>query len=125
MPDRMGSTGVYGKQYFFDYPAAAPLARIIMISPGLSIYAPSDFPSYAKGTPSYQWVADAIDGARAAGTPWVIVTMAFDCVTAGEKVCEIGRDLFNLLVDKRVMRSSRATSTATNAPSSWPWAPVV
>jgi hypothetical protein len=98
----MGSTGTYGKQYYFDYPSSAPLARIIMISPGLSIYAPANFPSYAKGTPSYQWVADTIDGARAAGTPWVIVTMAFDCITAGEKVCEIGRDLFNMLVDKRV-----------------------
>jgi Calcineurin-like phosphoesterase len=102
MPDRMGSTGTYGKQYYFDYPAAAPLARVIMISPGLSLYAPSNFPSYGKGTPSYQWVADAIDSAHAAGTPWVIVGMAFDCITAGEKVCEVGRDLFNMLVDKRV-----------------------
>ena len=25
-----------------------------------------------------------------------------DCITAGEKVCEVGRDLFNMLVDKRV-----------------------
>jgi len=102
MPDRMGSTGTYGKQYYFDYPSSAPLARVIMISPGLSIYAPSNFPSYGKGTASYQWVADAIDGARAARIPWVIVGMAFDCITAGEKVCEVGRDLFNMLVDKRV-----------------------
>jgi hypothetical protein len=102
MPDRLGSTGTYGTQYFFDYPAAAPMARVIMITPGLSIYAPKQFPSYGKGSAADQWVADAIDGARAAGTPWVIVGMAFDCITAGEKTCEVGQDLFDLLVAKKV-----------------------
>jgi hypothetical protein len=47
-------------------------------------------------------VSDAIDGARAAGIRWVAVGMARDCISAGEKSCEIGLDLFNLLVNKRV-----------------------
>jgi hypothetical protein len=102
MPDRLGSTGTYGSQYYFDYPAVSPLARVIMISPGLSNYAPKLFPSYGKGTAAYQWVSNAIDGARAAGTPWVIVGMAFDCITAGEKSCEIGPDLFDMLIAKKV-----------------------
>src|SRR5207248_3264609 len=32
----------------------------------------------------------------------VVVGMAFNCVTAGDKHCEISSDLFDLLVDKRV-----------------------
>ena len=102
MPNQLNVSGSYGKQYYFDYPPAAPLVRMVMISPGLSIYAPKNFPSYAKGTPAYAWVQGAVDGARAAGIPWVVVGMAFDCVTAGEKVCEIGPDLFNLLISERV-----------------------
>jgi hypothetical protein len=102
MPDHMGSTGTYAKQYYFDYPPSAPLARVLMISPGLSGYSPKAFKSYAKGTANYAWVEHAIDGARAAGTRWLIVGMAFDCITAGEKTCEVGADLFNLLLAKKV-----------------------
>jgi hypothetical protein len=102
MPDRMGSTGTYGKRYSFDYPPSAPLARILMISPGLSGYSPQAFQPYTKGSANYAWVEQAIDGARAAGVRWVIVGMAFDCITAGEKQCEVGADLFNLLIAKKV-----------------------
>ena len=31
MPDRMGSLGVYGKEYYFDFPHGNPLARLILI----------------------------------------------------------------------------------------------
>src|SRR5438128_2777290 len=37
LPDRLGSTGLYGAQYYFDYPASSPLMRVIMISPNLRI----------------------------------------------------------------------------------------
>jgi hypothetical protein len=107
MPDHMGSTSAngagYGKEYFFDHPAANPLARIIMISPSITMPDGTVY-DYTANPPSprYQWLVDAIDGARAAGIRWVIVGMARDCITAGEKACEIGQDTFNLLVDKRV-----------------------
>ncbi|HEV7864541.1 MAG TPA: metallophosphoesterase, partial [Acidimicrobiia bacterium] len=107
VPDRMGSTSVgsagYGKEYFFDHPAAAPLARIIMISPSITMPDGTLF-DYTANPPSthYQWLVDAIDGARAAGIRWVIVGMARNCISAGEKHCEIGQDVLNLLVDKKV-----------------------
>ncbi|HYT38140.1 MAG TPA: hypothetical protein VEN99_01450, partial [Acidimicrobiia bacterium] len=101
LPDRMGSTGTYGKEYFFDHPAAAPLLRVIMISPSITMPDGTKY-DYSPGTTHYQWVSDAIDGARAAGIRWVAVGMARDCISAGEKSCEIGVDLFNLLVNKRV-----------------------
>ena len=101
LPDRMGSTGTYGKEYFFDHPAAAPLLRVIMISPSITCpTAPST--TTRPATAHYQWLVDAIDGARAAGIRWIAVGMARNCLSTGEKGCEIGRDLFNLLVDERV-----------------------
>jgi hypothetical protein len=107
MPDRMGSTSVngagYGKEYYFDHPAAHPLARFIMISPSITMPDGTTY-DYTANPPSphYQWLVGAIDGARAAGIRWVIVGTARNCITAGEKHCEIGQDVFNLLVDKKV-----------------------
>ena len=97
----MGSTGTYGKEYFFDHPAAAPLLRTIMISPSITMPDGTTY-DYSPGTANHQWLVDAIDGARAAGIRWVAVGMARNCISAGEKGCEIGLDLFNMLVDKRV-----------------------
>jgi calcineurin-like phosphoesterase family protein len=107
MPDRVGSTSVdgagYGKEYFFDHPAGRPLARFIMISPSIAMPDGTAY-DYTANPPSahYRWLVDAIDGARAAGIRWVVVGMARNCITAGEKHCEIGPDVFNLLVDKKV-----------------------
>jgi hypothetical protein len=101
VPDRMGSTGAYGKEYFFDHPAAAPLLRVVMISPSMTMPDGTTY-DYSPGTAHYQWLVDAIDGARAAGIRWIAVGMARNCISTGEKSCEIGVDLFNLLVDKRV-----------------------
>jgi hypothetical protein len=101
VPDHMGSTGTYGKEYFFDHPAAAPLMRVIMISPSITMPDGTTY-DYSPGTAHYQWLVDAIDGARAAGIRWIAVGMARNCISTGEKSCEIGVDLFNLLVDKRV-----------------------
>ena len=101
LPDRMGSTGTYGKEYFFDHPAAAPLMRVIMISPSITMPDGTEY-DYSPGTIHHQWLVDAIEGARAAGIRWIAVGMARNCISTGEKRCEIGLDLFNLLVDKRV-----------------------
>ena len=101
MPDHLNSTGVYGKEYYFDHPGGAPLLRVIMISPSITMPDGTNY-DYTAGTAHYQWLSGAIDSARAAGIRWVAVGMARDCLSAGEKDCEVGADLFNLLVDKRV-----------------------
>jgi len=101
LPDHMGSTGTYGKEYFFDHPAGAPLMRVIMISPSMTMPDGTLY-DYSPGTAHWQWLVDAIDGARAAGIRWIAVGMARNCISTGEKDCEIGPDVFNLLVDKRV-----------------------
>ena len=101
LPDRLGAVGTYGKEYYFDYPASSPIARFIMISPGLNFTNGGSY-TYAAGTTHYNWVANTIDSARAAGIKWIIVGMHKVCISIGQMTCEIGNDLLNLLVSKKV-----------------------
>jgi len=104
LPDRLNSSpgpgSAYGAEYSFDYPAAAPLARFIMISPELTVNGTTYH--YVPGNAHHDWLVSTIDAARAAGIPWVIVGSHFPCLTAGVKQCDSGSALMNLLVDRRV-----------------------
>lgn len=97
LPDRIGVTGEYPVQYYFDY---QKLARVIIISPDLTIGGRHFY--YGKGNADFKWVAGAIDNARTAGMPWVIVAMHKSCLSMGEYYCHIYADLMNLLVDRKV-----------------------
>lgn len=109
LPDRIGNlTGSYAKEYYFDYQG---LARIIMISPELRLDG-IDY-KYTKGNTRYNWVASAIDSARAANISWVVVGMHKVCLTAGIKTCEIGPDLMNLLIAKKLTWFCKHTSITT------------
>lgn len=95
--------GVYGKQYYFDFPQERPLARFVLLSPALTfIVDDNETYDYSVDTPRYNWARRAIDTARAIGIPWVIVGSHKVCIGAGEHGCEIGTDLFNLLLDRKV-----------------------
>jgi len=96
LPDRLGVTGEYAKQYYFDYRG---LARFIMISPDLTINGQHYY--YGDANTQYSWVAQAIDGARDARIPWVIVGMHKNCLSMGPYYCNIYADLMNLLVGKK------------------------
>ncbi|SDS43391.1 Calcineurin-like phosphoesterase [Friedmanniella luteola] len=101
LPNQLpGAVGTYGRQYYVDVPADNPLVRFVMISPGLTY--PDGTWSYAAGSARYQWTAQAIDGARAAGVPWVVVGMHKPCLTVGKYGCDSGADVFNLLLSKKV-----------------------
>lgn len=98
LPDRIGNlTGVYGKEYYFD---VQNLARVIFISPNLTLDGATY--SYNAGTAHTTWLSNAIDDARSKNIPWVIVGMHKNCITTGVKSCEIGTDVLNLLVAKKV-----------------------
>lgn len=92
----------YGSQYYFDYPTANPIARIIGISPGGNVFNWH----YTVGTNHYNWTAAVIDDARAKGIPWVIVGMHQTCLSTGTKSCAFTSgtepDVMNLLINKRV-----------------------
>jgi calcineurin-like phosphoesterase family protein len=102
LPDHVGSTGVYGKEYYFDYPSSGPLVRIIMVSPALNFSIGGYYP-YTIGSSHYEWLSSVIDGARASGITWVIVAMHKPCISAGiYPDCVAGSDLMNLLIQKKV-----------------------
>jgi 3',5'-cyclic AMP phosphodiesterase CpdA len=101
LPNRLpGLVGTYGRRYYIDVPAAQPLVRMIMISPGLTF--PEGKAGYRSGSADYKWTAQAIDSARAKSIPWLVVGMHHPCITVGRYSCESGSDVFNLLVSKRV-----------------------
>jgi PKD repeat protein len=101
LPNQLsGVVGTYGRQWYVDVPKQAPLVRFVMISPALPFT--DGTWSYAAGTPRYTWTAAAIDGARAASIPWVVVGMHKPCLSVGTYQCDVGADLMNLLVSKKV-----------------------
>jgi hypothetical protein len=101
LPNRLpGLVGTYGRQWYVDVPAADPLVRLVLVSPGLRYE--GRVWRYAEGSARYRWTARAIDGARAQGVPWVVVGAHMPCLSMGRYGCEMGRDLANLLVSKRV-----------------------
>lgn len=101
LPNQLpGLVGTYGRQYYVDVPPAAPLVRFVMIDADLDF--PDGTHSYDPGTPRYNWTAAAIDGARAAGVPWVVVGIHKPCFSLGQYGCEIGTGLINMLVSKKV-----------------------
>jgi hypothetical protein len=102
LPDQLGNIrGEYGKEYYFDYPVSSPIARFILVSPNLTFSNGQTY-QYTAGSARYNWVADTIDNARIAGLRWVIVGMHEDCLSIATKPCEIGADLMNLLISKKV-----------------------
>jgi hypothetical protein len=101
LPNRLpGLEGTYAKQYYVDVPEKDPVARLVLISPGL------DFPdgrwSYEKGGDRYDWTKEAIENAHDAGIPWVVVAMHKPCISMGEYECDPGQDILDLLVEERV-----------------------
>jgi hypothetical protein len=102
LPNRLGAiTGSYGKEYYVDYPTSAPLVRFVMISPGLT-FPPESAWSYNQGSAHYTWTANAIDSARAAGIPWVVVGMHRYCLADRTGAGCVSKDLMNLLVGRKV-----------------------
>jgi hypothetical protein len=100
LPDRLGAVGNYGTQFYVDLPAAAPLVRFIMISPGIN--SGGKTLSYKANTDEYRWTSSQIDGARTAGIPWVVVGMHYYCLNLSGHVCPIKQDITNLLLEKKV-----------------------
>lgn len=97
-----GSAGSnYAKEYYYDYPATTPLARVIVAGPAIEFNANGTY-TYTAGNAHYNWLSDAIDSARSSGIKWVIVVNHKNYITAGSKSNEIGSDFFNLLVSKKV-----------------------
>ncbi|MFZ1287810.1 MAG: PKD domain-containing protein [Candidatus Phosphoribacter sp.] len=95
-----GVVGTYGREYYMDLPQGTPLVRVINISPALTFE--DGIWSYAAGDPHYTWLSAAIDGGRAKGAKWIVVTAHVPCLSVGTYTCPAMRDVYNLLLAKRV-----------------------
>lgn len=106
LPDHFNSTPLidgmpgYPANYYFDYPQDDPMLRVIMISAALE-FDGVIYQFNRQEQTNYNALAAAIDEAKQNGL-WVVVGIHKVCLTAGEKSCEIGADLVNLLLEKRV-----------------------
>ena len=94
-----GITGTYGREYFMDFPRTDPLVRVIQVSPTLTFE--DGRWSYNAGDAHYAWLSNAIDGGRAAGAKWIIVSAHIPCWSAGTYGCP-SSDFYGLMLDKRV-----------------------
>ncbi|MEO6791492.1 MAG: metallophosphoesterase [Ornithinibacter sp.] len=90
LPDRVGVTGTYGKDYWVD---SGPV-RVILISADISLSTGTK--SYRRGTAEAAWLTDTIRQGRAQGQ-WVVVGMHKPCLTLGVHGCASSRDLSDLL----------------------------
>jgi hypothetical protein len=52
-------------------------------------------------TSNCNWLEARTDEAKSKGL-WTIVSMHKVCVTVGKKICEVGAELFNLLLERKV-----------------------
>ena len=96
LPNKLDDVvGNYGTEYYFDYNG---LARFILISPDIDNYGFD----YVEGNEHLQWVKDAVNEARAKNIQWVVLGMHKNCITPGEKTCEIGEDLLNTAVELKI-----------------------
>jgi PKD repeat protein len=95
-----GAVGTYGREYFMDFPKGAPLVRVIQVSPNLTFE--NGIWAYAPGDAHWTWLSNAIDGARAQGAKWIIVSAHHPCLSVGQYGCASGTGFFQLMAQKRV-----------------------
>jgi hypothetical protein len=106
LPDYFDSNPViagkpgYPANYYFDYPQPNPIMRVIMISANLT-YDGIEYNFNMSEQTNYNALAAKIDEAQETGM-WVVMGIHKVCLTVGDKPCEIGADLMNLLIQKKV-----------------------
>ncbi len=127
--------GKYGRQYYFDYPTGSPLARFILVIPGIEGNTGGLDTDYIAGSAGFKFTAGAIDDARAKGIKWIFVGMHKNYISTFTKDNEITTDakhtFVTMLLDKRVdvilqgheHGYERSKQLATN-PSTCPFVPV-
>jgi len=97
MPDPVGSTGEYGKEYWFDI---GDLVRIIAISPNLTMQDRHYY--YGHDNANIRWLTAVIDDARERGIRSVVIASHTNSLSMGPYYCDIHQDLLSLLIEKRV-----------------------
>ncbi len=87
LPDRLGSEGDYGVQYYADL---GGVVRVIAIAADLEVDGVKY--RYRPGSPERAWLESAVSSARAGGM-WVVVMHHKVCISSAEKACSVGEEL--------------------------------
>eukprot|EP00808_Paulinella_micropora_P026003 g69710.t1 len=78
---------LYGKRYYVDFPVAAPMVRIIFVTPGVT---------------GFNYTRDAVLAAKAQGIKWIIVAMHKNFISVQTKSNELGSDFIPMLFQNGV-----------------------
>ncbi len=98
LPNRIENiVGSYPDRYYFDQ---SKTLRTILISPDVAIDGNPN--KFKAGSEEYVWLQKTLADAKEQKMRWVIVAMHKNCLTIGEKSCEIGQDLNDLLIKSPV-----------------------
>jgi Calcineurin-like phosphoesterase/Glycosyl hydrolase family 99 len=98
MPDRLNSTlgpGGYGINYAFDLGTVT----VIAVSPSLTVDGVGY--DYDSGSAERSWLVQQIRTAKTEGD-WIVVGMHKNCITIGNKSCEIGQTFAQMLINEKV-----------------------
>lgn len=100
------TVGKYAREYYFDYPFEDPLARFILITPGIEGDKGGIDTNYAAGSTGFKFTESAIDAARIKGIKWIFVGMHKNYISTMKKSNEISKDakatFFTMLLNKKV-----------------------
>lgn len=99
-PQSLPVSGIPGVRYYVDYPVENPLARIVLISPGV-LGSLTDQDTYSAQEENYLWVERVLDDAKLKHL-WVIVVMHKNFISTLHMRQEVENDLMELLFLKKV-----------------------
>ena len=88
---------IYPDRYYFDKDKTL---RTIVISPDVAIESPPN--KFKTGSEELLWVEKTLREAKEQNIRWTVVAMHKNCLTIGEKTCEIGQPLNDLLIKNNV-----------------------
>lgn len=98
LPNRINNiVGSYPDRYYFDQDKTM---RTIVISPDVAIEGNPN--KFKVGSEELLWVEKTLQDAKEQKIRWVVVAMHKNCLTIGEKTCEIGQPLNDLLIKNNV-----------------------
>lgn len=98
LPNRINDVvGSYPDRYYFDKDKTI---RTIVISPDVQIDSSTN--KFAVGSEEYTWLEKILQDAKDKKIRWVVVAMHKNCLTVGDKKCEIGQALSDMLIKNKV-----------------------
>eukprot|EP00808_Paulinella_micropora_P013233 g45284.t1 len=92
---------LYCKRYYVDFSVAAPMVRIIFVTPGVT-GSLAWLNTFAINGQGFNYTRDAVFAAKAQGIKWIIVAMHKNFISVLSKRNELGSDFMPMLFQNGV-----------------------